>query len=99
VQEASIWTNWIQLGFAGFSVILVVVIVWLIGRLLKVLAESNKVIAGSTTAIALLSTSATESKQLLVEVKDGLLSRPCQLPDDLKEEVLQILKRRREAKA
>jgi hypothetical protein len=91
-ESASIWSNWIQLGFAGFSLILLAVIVWLTSRLLRVLGDSNKVVSGNTEAITLLTASASETKTLMIEMKDSLLSRPCLLPEDVRDKIVKMMR-------
>ncbi len=41
----------IQYGFAGFSAVLLGILVWMIRILLSVVRESNKVISENTTAV------------------------------------------------
>jgi hypothetical protein len=101
--EVSVMTEYIQWGFAGFAFLLVSVIVWLIGQLLKILAVFAKanerwveVVTNNTAAIAVLSSGAQEHKSLLIEVKNGLLSRPCLLPEEFRETMGEVI---REAKA
>lgn len=98
-DAASVWTTWIQLGFAGFSLILIGVIIWLTNQLLKVLRDVNKknenwatIVAGNTQAIVSLNKSADETKELMVEIKNNLLSRPCLLPEDVKEKVVKFMR-------
>ena len=67
----------IQYGFAGFSGVLLVIIVWLIRRLLDVLRENNKVIIGNTSAISEVRKLTEEELKLLRTINDRLLMRPC----------------------
>jgi len=67
----------IQYGFAGFSIVLLAVLIWLIRELLSVLKESNKVIAENTQAIKYVGTVTKNTFEIMVEVKDELLKRPC----------------------
>jgi hypothetical protein len=67
----------IQYGFAGFSLILLGVLIWLIRELLKVMKENNKIIAANTLAIIAVDKHSMETLNILVEVKDTLLQRPC----------------------
>lgn len=81
------WSPAIQYGFAGFSVLLLIVIVWLIKQLLKtidgnnqLLSQNNKVIAGNTEAIKTVNETARDTRGLMKDIRDQLLSRPCLLP-------------------
>jgi len=73
----SIMSPLIQYGFAGFSLILLAVLIWLIRELLSVLKENNKVIAENTHAINSVDKSTKETFGIMVEIKDELLKRPC----------------------
>ena len=66
----------IQYGFAGFSLILLGVLIWLIRELLGVLKENNKVISENTAAIRMVDKNTTDSFKIMVEIKDQLLQRP-----------------------
>jgi len=67
----------IQYGFAGFSLILLAILVWLIRELLTVLKTNNRVIAENTQAIKYVSTITKNTFGIMVEIKDELLKRPC----------------------
>ena len=67
----------IQYGFAGFSLILLGVLIWLIRELLLVLKENNRVIAENTQAIKSVDKNTTNTFAIMVEIKDELLKRPC----------------------
>lgn len=67
----------IQYGFAGFSLILLAVLVWLIRELLTVLKANNKVIAENTQAIKSVDENTKDTFGIMVEIKDELLKRPC----------------------
>lgn len=67
----------IQYGFAGFSLILLAVLIWLIRELLKVLKENNKVIAENTQAIKAVDQHTSDTFDIMVSIKDQLLKRPC----------------------
>ncbi|NQT38784.1 MAG: hypothetical protein HQ581_14915 [Planctomycetes bacterium] len=84
-MSEAIWECWspvMQAGFAAFSVILLVIIVWLIKQLLKVLGDNNEVLAGNTAAIKAVVDSATDTKVLMKEIRDQLLQRPCLMPEE-----------------
>ncbi len=44
----------VQAGFAGFSVLLLSIIVWMIKRFIAVLRETHKVISANTTALEMV---------------------------------------------
>lgn len=67
----------IQYGFAGFSLILLAVLIWLIRELLLVLKENNRVIAENTHAISSVDANTKSTFNIMVEIKDELLKRPC----------------------
>lgn len=77
MDENLFLTPIIQYGFAGFSAVLLVIIVWLIRRLLDVLRENNKIIAANTTAISEVRKLTEEELKLLRILNDRLLVRPC----------------------
>ena len=67
----------IQYGFAGFSAVLIGIIVWLIRRLLDVLEKTNTIIAANTAAIRDVSKMTNDELKLLRTVHERLLQRPC----------------------
>ena len=69
----------IQFGFAGFSVLLLGLIFWLVRRVLEVLQETNTVIQENTSAIERLVDGSEGEMELLRDIHDRLISRPCQL--------------------
>jgi len=76
-ETSVIMSPLIQYGFAGFSLILLAVLVWLIRELLTVLKANNKVIAENTQAIKSVDKNTTATFEIMVEIKDLLLKRPC----------------------
>lgn len=76
-ETSVIMSPLIQYGFAGFSLILLAVLVWLIRELLFVLKANNRVIAENTHAIETVDKSTTNTFEIMVEIKDELLKRPC----------------------
>jgi hypothetical protein len=83
VNELTVMQPYVQFGFAGFCFVvfgvLVSVIVWLIKNLLKILKENNAVISGNTDAIKAVHTTADETKKLMGDIRDQLLTRPCMM--------------------
>lgn len=77
MNSTQIMTPLLQYGFAGFSLILLAVLVWLIRELLIVLKANNKVIAENTQAIKSVDKNTTNTFGIMVEIKDELLKRPC----------------------
>ena len=83
------WSPVIQYGFAGFAVLLLGVVVWLIRQLLKVLKETGEIIRGNTLALDAVSSTAGQSRELMSQIRDQLLSRPCMLTEKELQERLQ----------
>ena len=65
----------IQYGFAGFSVILLGILIWLIRELLFILRTNNKVIAKNTEAINNVAKVSSDSFSIMIQIKDELLRR------------------------
>ena len=72
-----LWSPLIQGGFAVFALLLLGVNVWLVKQLLRVLRDNSQVIAGNTRAIESVATIASDTKSLMQQMRDQLLSRPC----------------------
>ncbi len=72
-----LWSPLIQGGFAVFALLLLGVNVWLVKQLLKVLKDNSQVIAGNTRAIESVATVAFDTKNLMQELHNELLKRPC----------------------
>ena len=66
-----------QLGFAGFAIILLAIVVWQFRELIKLLKENNQVLARMTDTMNLTQEKLRESVDLQIDVKDKLLARPC----------------------
>ena len=64
----------IQYGFAGMSVVLLGIIVWLIGKLLAVLKENNTVISHNTEAIRSVEATTENVLNLTEKVHERLLT-------------------------
>ena len=73
----------LQYGFAGFALLQFSVGVWLFLRALQVLTDLQSVNAQNTSAIATLDATARHQQQLLAQIKDHLLARPCLLSHDV----------------
>lgn len=67
----------VQYGFAGFSGVLLVILVWLVKRLLGILEKTNQIIGDNTQAIRNVDKRTGEELRLLRDINDKLLSRPC----------------------
>jgi len=72
-----LWSPLIQGGFAVFALLLLGVNVWLVKQLLKVLKDNSQVIAGNTRAIESVATIASDTRELMQQLRDELLKRPC----------------------
>ena len=67
----------VQYGFLGFSVVLLGVVIWLICKLLDVLAANNRIIAANTEAIRDLTNMTADLLKLNRSLHDKIISRPC----------------------
>ncbi len=67
----------IQYGFLGFSAVLLGVVIWLIRRLLCVIAASTRIIAANTEAINDLAGMTRDLLALNRSILNKLLARPC----------------------
>ena len=92
MPDITIMNPLMQFGFAGFAVILLSVVVWMIRNLLKVMKDTNTVISGNTSVIAAARDSMDETKNLTIEIKDLTLARPCMLPEELKDQIEPIIR-------
>jgi hypothetical protein len=64
-------------GFAGFCGILLWIIVWLVHRLLNIMEENNRIIGENTKVIQDMLISSKDQFEIMIQIKDKLLSRPC----------------------
>jgi hypothetical protein len=69
----------LQWGFAGFSLVLVGVIVWLIKRLLAVLARNNTVISNLTSIIKISRSEVRQTRGSIAALRREMRARPCAL--------------------
>lgn len=76
----------IQYGFAGFCVVLMGIIIWLIRNLLGVLKETTNVIATNSEAIRDVAKICTQICSIDVKNNELLLQRPCIARFDIKRE-------------
>ncbi len=74
----------IQYGFAGFSVVLLGIVVWMFKQWqgmhdgqLGLQRDTNKIIADNTTAIREVCMATAKQTSMLEEQKELLLTRPC----------------------
>jgi hypothetical protein len=77
VTTTNIMNPIIQYGFAGLSIVLLIILVWLIRELLKILKDNNEVISKNTEAIKLVDEHSKSTLAVIIECKDELLKRPC----------------------
>jgi len=82
-ESLDCWSPVIQGGFAVFALILLAVIVWLVKQLLRVLRDNNAVIAGNTQAIESVAAIASDTRQLMQQIRDELFKRPCLLRESV----------------
>jgi cell division protein FtsB len=72
-------TSVLQYGFAGFSLVLVGVIVWLIRQLLAVLRANNRALASLTAALVKVTGDTGETRDEVRQLREELLKRTCML--------------------
>lgn len=77
-EITGIFAPLLQYGFAGFSFILLAFIFWLVVRLLRVLSETNMVVARNTDAIAQLTRQSVDHVELTRELHMHVVRLPCQ---------------------
>jgi len=77
MSSESILSPIMQFGFAGFSGVLLVILVWLINKLLGVLERNNQIISDNTNAINTLITNEQQNATTLADLRDKVLQRPC----------------------
>ena len=82
VEVIQLWSPLIQGGFAVFALLLLAVNVWLVKQVLKVLKDNSQVIAGNTRAIESVANIAGDTKELMQEIRDELLKRPCLMREE-----------------
>jgi cell division protein FtsB len=69
----------LQYGFAGFSLVLVAVIVWLIRQLLAVLRANNRALSSLTAALVKVTEDTGETRHEVRQLREELLKRSCLL--------------------
>jgi hypothetical protein len=77
MDTVDLGTPLIQLGFAGFSLLELAIIVWLVRELIQVLKANNAVLADHNELMRALTTKVGTVEELTGETRDKLLSRPC----------------------
>ena len=81
-EIVQLWSPLIQGGFAVFALLLLGVNVWLVKQLLRVLRDNSQVIAGNTRALESVATIASDTRNLMQQMRDQLLARPCLIEED-----------------
>lgn len=78
MQEiADIGSPLMQFGFAGFCLIELAIIVWLVRELIAVLKANNAVLADHNELMKTLTGKVHSVEELTILTKDKLISRPC----------------------
>jgi cell division protein FtsB len=72
----------LQYGFAGFSLVLVGVIVWLIRQLLGVLRANNRALSQLTSALVKVTEDTGETRTEIRQLREELLKRSCLLTSE-----------------
>ena len=83
-QTITLFSPMMQFGFAGIVLILLAIVVWLIKQLLAVIKTNNMVIdrnsqalVDNTHAVGKVDSNVTTQAEVLRQVNDKLLARPC----------------------
>lgn len=69
----------LQWGFAGFCLLLLGVIVWLIRQLLQILRANNRVIERNTAAIIAVTKDTEETRDEVRALREELMRRTCMM--------------------
>lgn len=90
--DSSIWSEWIQLGFAGFALILVVTVVWVVKQMraqskemVGVVKDIGKIISDNTVVMTLIKENGHDTQQVVRKIHELLLmwkERPCLWEDE-----------------
>jgi hypothetical protein len=75
--QHELWAPVIQYGFAGTTMVLIGVIVWIVNKLISVLERTNTVIESNTLAIREVGDRIADLLLLTRGNRELLLSRPC----------------------
>ena len=67
----------IQFGFAGLCVILLAFLAWLVRRLITLLEKTTTIIKENSNIINTLKEESGEVKEIVVDLKEKIISRPC----------------------
>jgi len=73
----NVLTPVLQYGFAGFSLLLLGLLYWMIRKLLEVLHQTAQIIADNKVTTELRARQAEEEIALLKRIHEQLLERPC----------------------
>jgi hypothetical protein len=92
MTDVTAMNPYIQSCFAGFAFFQLWIVVWMVRNLIRVMRETNTVISGNTAVIASVKEKMVENQKLTIEIKDRQLSRPCMLPDALKDQIDPIIR-------
>ena len=71
VESANLWTEWIQLGFAGFCLILLMLGAWAVRSMVRVLWQMNTILTANTATLREL-TDTLQTGNCPVAVRSGL---------------------------
>jgi len=66
-----------QLGFAGFAILLLSILFWLVKQLITLQKETNKIIAEHSAVSTLIYNAQNKMIQTIDTLHDKIISRPC----------------------
>jgi hypothetical protein len=76
-QALNALTPILQYGFAGFSLLLLGVIVWLVRQLINVLRANNRALDRLTAALVTVTRDTNETRGEVRELREELMKRTC----------------------
>lgn len=77
MEEIKLFSPLLQYGFAGFSMALLVVLVWMIRNLMQVLKDTSRIIDQNSEVIRQVVAGQNGATQEIRFLRDELLKRPC----------------------
>ncbi len=73
----TVMTPIMQFGFAGLSLVLLGIVIWLIRQLLLVIQRNNDVVAANTHAIMSSEKNTIEARNMVIEMKNEMMKHDC----------------------
>lgn len=77
MDHSTILSPIMQMGFAGFSAVLLVVVVWAMKALITIQKETTEVIAQNTLMIQEMRKETKEQTEIIRTLREDFMRRPC----------------------